>query len=128
MKKEKGWHREKQWVDANVVTIGSMYCNYCHMKIKKEDDEGQYLFIRVYNINHRGNETERFEVYHKDCPKSSTLPPLPTQQPLPDLHLPTLRAVLDRSGEAATNIWDLRGWIIEQIEKIKANESNTTTG
>lgn len=42
--------------------------------------------------------------------------------------LKTLQAVLDRSGEAATNIWDLRGWIIEQIEKIKANESNTTTG
>lgn len=42
--------------------------------------------------------------------------------------LRTLEAVLERSGEAATNIWDLRGWIIEQIEKINANESNTTTG
>lgn len=43
----------------------------------------------------------------------------PENQPL---DLRTLEAVLERSGEAATNIWDLRGWIIEQIAKINANE------
>lgn len=44
------------------------------------------------------------------------------------LDLRTLEAVLERSGEAATNIWDLRGWIIDEIDKIKNHESDTTTG
>lgn len=52
------------------------------------------------------------------------IPDPPAPEATGPYDLRTLQAVLDRSGEAATNIWDLRGWILEQINKLKSEESD----